>query len=182
MFKQSFIAIIIVIGSLADSAQPPSLPLLEKLKRITAVPFWYTPLELDDPQWKAYQFNKPLPFKDVDTNYVVIVQKGKSILPKLTQYLSDTTLSLIPNQCDSGNFTIGQLAFFLINDIEYMPVRLVTKKQWDGMGNCLIILPDGWLDYLRTNGREFEELYRKYLSSKQRQHFVKGTLKSPTHL
>jgi hypothetical protein len=131
-----------------------------KLNRIKAVPYWYT---VDNKKFKGKQKD----FKSVDINYVDIIKSDTSIIRKLTNFLADTGSTEIKNSCDGGYFTFGQLAFLLINDIEDVPLFLVTKSQWDVL-ECGI-LPTGVLNYLKVSGDDFKVAYQVYLNSKERQ-------------
>jgi hypothetical protein len=146
---------------------------MKVLSSIKSIPHWYKKDYTPDSKGKN--------FKNVDSTYRVIAGMDSFAIIRLIPILSDTSDTSIPNTCDGGNLTFGQLAFLLINDIELIPLGLVTKTQWDAMGDCIEVLPYGFLTYLRTNGKRFEKQYREYFNSKQRQQYLKGTLKSPTH-
>ena len=173
MFKQSIIVMVTVLSSLPTAAQSSSLLLIDRLKSIASVPFWYTPLDYADPRWKTYHFNRPVPLNGVDSNYANLVKRGKKIIPTLIKYLNDSTLTDVPNQCDSGYITVGQLTYFIINDIEFIPVPLVTNVQWDMMSKCEV-LRAGFLEYLQKKGKRFEALYRKYFYSQRRLQYLKA--------
>jgi hypothetical protein len=180
MFKQTIIFLVFLLIGLTLASQSSSTLLFNQLKNIQSVPFWYTPLADDDSLWKTYQFNKPLPLKDADSTYADIVKRGKKVIHKLIPYLSDSTLTIVKNKCDTGYITVGQLTYFIINDIEQIPLPLVTGTYFHtGGGDCITILPYGLLYYLQQDGERFEKLYRKYFYSKQRQQYLKKTRQRP---
>ncbi|RYZ20527.1 MAG: hypothetical protein EOO10_23140 [Chitinophagaceae bacterium] len=171
--------IVFVFSAFAATAQVSTLSLKDRLVRIDSIPFWYTPLAYDDAKWKTYRFDKPVPLKGVDSNYASIVKRGKTVIPELINFLGDTTSTSILNRCDSGYVTIGQLAYFLINDIEFIPVPLVTRSQWCVMSECQL-LREGFLEYLRLGRDDFKKRYNHYFYSKMRRQHLNGTLKMTT--
>jgi hypothetical protein len=173
MFRQIFILTFLVFFYVTAFSQTGSRNVFKVLNRIKSVPVWYSP------QWFASKidYNSKQKFKGVDSTYAVIAKMDTNAIIPLINFLPDTALTNIPNTCQGGFLTFGQLAFFLINDIEHIPVFMVTKSQWDSFGECGLA-PDGFLEYLTSNGRDFEELYRKWFNSKERQEYLREKRKS----
>jgi hypothetical protein len=107
----------------------------------------------------------------IDSGYLSIIRKGTEINPALIPILSDTSLTHIRNTCSGGYFTLGQLSFFLINDIEAVPMFRVTKIHFDVFGECGLAY--GVLHYLKNNGAVFKERYKKYFYSKERIEYLR---------
>jgi len=107
----------------------------------------------------------------LDSVYASIAKLDTNAIPTLMNHLSDTTSTVIANTCLGGYFTLGQLAFFLINDIEPIPYFTVTKSQWDVLGECGT-LPYGFLNYVKFKGQEFKNEYRVYFNSQARQDWI----------
>ena len=90
-----------------------------------------------------------------------------SVIDRLIDVLTDTSATVIPNSCGEGNFTYGQLAFLLIDDIEAVPYFAVTHIQFDVI-DCGT-MPNGLLDYVKNYGSSFQQQLRSYFHSKVRQ-------------
>jgi len=134
------------------------------MKNVKSIPAWYTT------GYKYKKTNKSR-FDGLDSAYIYITKLDTNAIPTLMHYLSDTTTTSIANTCLGGYFTYGQLAFFLINDIEPIPYFTVTKSQWDVLGECGT-LPYGFLNYIKSRGQEFEKEYGVYFRSQDRQDWI----------
>lgn len=158
---------------LTASSQTGSRNGYKILSRIKTVPIWYSP------NWfsSKVDYNSKHKFQGVDSTYEVIAKMDTNAIIPLINFLPDTALTKIPNTCQGGYFTFGQLAFFLINDIEHIPLFSVTKAQWDSFGECGLA-PDGFLEYLKKSGQDFENLYRNWFNSKERQDYLREKRKS----
>jgi hypothetical protein len=169
MWRHSFIATFFILLFVTAQSQLGSSNVFEVLNRIRAVPSWYI---------AGYNSSKTKGDKleGIDTVYADIVKLDTIAIPKLIPFLSDTTYTEILNTCTGGYFTFGQLAFFLINDIEPVPYFLVTKSRWDAFGECWN-LPIGFLGFLRINGSNFKDQYSRYINSKERQDWLKQNKK-----
>ena len=165
MWKLFFILTILVLTSIIGHSQVGSPTVYRTLNKIKGVPSWYTTSH-------KYDKTKKDRFKGVDSVYVGIAKLDTNAIVKLIDFLADTSSTTIPNTCQNGYFTYGQLAFFLINDIEPIPFYIVTKSQWDVLGECGI-LPYGFLNYLKNNASRFETEYRTYFNSQERQEWLK---------
>ena len=110
-------------------------------------------------------------FSYTDKIYSKIKIKGVDAIPGLIKFLGDTTETNIKDNCGTGNFTIGQLSFFLINDIETIPLAYVTNMQFDVIHQCGC-LADGVLLYLKQRGNKFKDQYRRYYYSDGRQKII----------
>jgi len=108
----------------------------------------------------------------LDEAYQKIVKLGPSAIPFLVDRLTDTTTVDITNACKQTRLRRGDLAFFLINDIEQIPYHTVTKSQWCVFGTCSV-LPMGFLEYLEVNRSKFQNQYKAYLNSEDRKAFIK---------
>lgn len=101
----------------------------------------------------------------------LIISYGDKVLPMLTAYFTDTTLTEIKSDCQSLNLTKGEVAIILADRIEFMPYAKLTNIQ-----NCLLEFckdnPNLIEYYLyairRDNVKEFQDRYNKWLTSKDR--------------
>ncbi len=75
----------------------------------------------------------------LDEAYQKIVTLGPSAIPFLVDKLTDTTRVDINNTCKQTSLRKGDLAFFLINDIEHIPYYTVTKTQWCVFNFCSVL-------------------------------------------
>jgi len=139
------------------------------MKNVKSIPAWYKT------GYKYKKTNKSR-FDGLDSAYVRIAKLDTIAIATLMNYLSDTTATGIANTCLGGYFSFGQLAFFLINDIEPIPYFTVTKSQWDVLGECGT-LPYGFLNYVKSKGQEFENEYRVYFHSQARQDWISSIRK-----
>jgi hypothetical protein len=135
--------------------QPDSSILREELLRINFVPFKFS----KDVGDKGKKFT--------DIQYLSIHDMGPRIIPILWKLLLDSTKTKIKNKCSGTYFTVGQLSFILIDDIESIPFSEVTGRQFDVIESCSV-LPDGLLIYIRFNGAEFQAKYKIYFYSTNR--------------
>lgn len=155
MFSQSFIVIIFTVCLLACS--PPEQivqpavsyqPIKSRLANIKSVPSHYT---------TQHQFASDAERMPGDSAYQFVLKMDRKVIKELIKILPDTSLTQIPNICGNSNFTFGQLAFLLINDLEDVPYFSVTNRQFDVI-DCGM-LPAGLMEYVKTNGRTFQKQY-----------------------
>ena len=171
MLRQTFILIFLLFFFSTVFSQPSNV--YKVLHRIKSVPIWYSP------KWftSKIDYKSKNKFRNVDSTYAVIAKMDTIAIIRLIHILPDTTLTDIPHTCHEGFFTFGELAFFLINDIEHIPLFLVTRSQWDSFSECGLA-PNGFLEYLRKNGQGFEDLYRNWFNSKERQDYLQKNKKT----
>ena len=139
----------------------------DDLIHIRKVPTWYT----KDADYTSYKKRNNVT-NATDTIYNAIVRRGKPALQELKNLLSSQVLSIVPNTCTEGYFTVGQLAFLLIHDIEHIPYAVVTRRQWCKDSECGW-LPSGFFAYIESEGIEFQKKYTAYLASKERKKYLK---------
>ena len=101
-----------------------------------------------------------------DSAYEAVLRMDTAVIERLILVLPDTSLTQIPNPCGSGNFTFGQLAFLLINEIEGIPIASITQMQFDVL-DCGA-LPHGLLEYVKLKGTQFQHQYSAYFHSSER--------------
>jgi hypothetical protein len=140
--------------------QSDSLITRQELLRIDFVPFKYNK-EIGEKEKKF-----------VDIEYLSIFKRGVRIIPTLLKNLPDSTKTKIKNNCSGSYFTLGQLSFILIDDIESIPFFEVTGVQCDAVKGCSD-LADGVLIYINSKGIEFQTKYKKYFYSKKRKEWLK---------
>ena len=120
-----------------------------------------------------YNYSRKLNEKDsdfIDVEYSSIIKKGPQIIPALISELTDTMKTKIIDKCTGDYFTMGQLSYILIDNIENIPFFKVTGDMADVMQNCSN-LAFGVLDYVRLRGPEFQKKYKKYFYSEiQKKH------------
>jgi hypothetical protein len=116
-----------------------------------------------------YKYNRKPGEKNngfLDPEYASIVKKGRRIIPALITQLTDTTKTRIVDQCTGQYYSIGELSYILIDNIESIPFALVTGVMADVLGSCSY-LAIGELDYVRTNGAKFQSQYKSYFYSQK---------------
>ena len=165
MLNQSFIVVIFTVCLLACSPSEqavqqtvPSEPIKSRLANIKRVPLHYT---------SQHQLAPNTERKPGDSAYQAVLRMDTAVIRELIKVLPDTALTQIPNTCGNGNFTFGQLAFLLIDDLEDVPYFTVTNRQFDVV-DCGI-LPAGLLEYVKTSGPTFQKQYSDYFYSKSKQ-------------
>ena len=164
MLKHSLLLSLLLFFFVFAYSQTEKPDILRLMKNVKSIPTLYTT------GYKYKKTNKSR-FEGLDSAYVHVVKLDTNAIPTLMNYLSDTTTTSIANTCLGGYFTFGQLAFFLINDIEHLPYFTVTGSQWDVLGECGTV-PDGFLNYVKTKGLEFQNEYRVYFHSQARQDWI----------
>lgn len=102
-----------------------------------------------------------------DPVFQSMVKYGAPVIVHLMDMLDDTTVTKLFNSCTNKNYTVGDLAFLLIDEIEWIPFALVIKMQWCTFRACGS-LPDYFWDYLRENRKSFKQNYQTYYYSKER--------------
>ena len=107
-----------------------------------------------------------------DVYYRIALNYSTTAIPFLIENLSDTTLTNIKNMCSQEIYSIGDISFLLINDIEQIPYAAVTNSQWCLIGLCGF-LPDGFMLYLKYHRQEFQLNYKAYYYSQTRQSILK---------
>lgn len=66
---------------------------------------------------------------DASTPYFwQVVAAGKNALPILTELLTETSLTGVKNDCFTGNYTVGELAFLAIEEIAELPNTVSAEK------------------------------------------------------
>lgn len=107
-----------------------------------------------------------------DVSYTKIMRLDTLAIPYLIEKLSDTTLTTISYHCDNSKLRRGDIALFLINDIETIPVDRIMDVWYDALGVCGIF-PDGFFNEFRSNRARFQEQYKKYYYSEERQAHIR---------
>ncbi len=107
-----------------------------------------------------------------DSSYLQITRLDTFALQYLIPFLSDTTLTEINNECLQKKFKIGDIAFFLINDIETIPFALVTGGQYCTWTECGG-LPDGIFTYMNRERLLFKNQYTNYFYGEIRNEWKK---------
>lgn len=102
-----------------------------------------------------------------DDSYVKIMRQDTLAIPYLIDKLNDTTLTTISCHLDNYKLRRGDIALFLINDIESIPVDVVTNTPAEA-ASTTGIFPDGFFNNFREKRVEFQERYRRYYYSDAR--------------
>ncbi|MET0393708.1 MAG: hypothetical protein ABW019_11235 [Chitinophagaceae bacterium] len=135
-------------------------------------------IETQLPQVKAVPYGKgeqpSVAFSD--SAYLVIQKLDKYAIPFLLEKLKDSSLTGIANTCTGGQYRVGDIALFLINDIEPIPYYMVTGMQWCLLGECGM-LPAGFLDYVAGNRIGFYTAYRNFYYGDGRKEWRKTSKK-----
>jgi hypothetical protein len=95
------------------------------------------------------------------------VKPGVAAIPGLISVLDNKERSQCYDSCSQQYQTYGQLAFLIIDHIEPIPYALVTNRQWCIVSQCGYY-PDGFLDFVDEQGKEFKRLYSEYFVSAER--------------
>ena len=112
-------------------------------------------------------------YKLIDSSYNNILKFGIKAIPFLMIKMTDTTLSNISNPCnDDKRMNYGDLAWFLIMDIEKIPLFTVTKTQWCVWGVCEHF-PLGFFESLNLFRTKYSKNYLNYFYSKERLRILK---------
>lgn len=106
-----------------------------------------------------------------DASYLKIKSLDTLAIPYLILKLSDTSITSIENTCLGTKYKVGDIAFFLINDIEPIPYGMVTGGQYCTMGQCGV-LPDGFITYLNNQREKFYNAYRIYYYGDKRKEWL----------
>lgn len=100
-----------------------------------------------------------------------IISFGRSVLPALSMYFSDTTQTKIRSECQNFNLNRGEVAIVLADRIERMPYFYVTHIQ-----NCTLqfcednpnLVEFYFYAIRRDTVQSFQERYVEWLSSDDR--------------
>jgi hypothetical protein len=109
----------------------------------------------------------------MDSSYNNILKLGTEAIPFLMAKMADTTTTNIVNPCDEKQqIRYGDLAWFLITDIEKIPLFTVTKTQFCVWGVC-DHFPLGFFVSLNLYRSKYSHNYQKYFYSKERRKILK---------
>ncbi len=112
-------------------------------------------------------------YKQMDSSYNNILKLGTSAIPFLISKMRDTSLTNISNPCDNDQLMrYGDLAWFIITDIEDIPLFTVTKNQWCVWGIC-DHFPLGFFVSLNFYRDKFSKQYEAYFYSRERKKILK---------
>ena len=134
-----------------------------KLNQIEAIPCSYIKNEISGKTFhdKAFDF---------------ILAQDTFAIPILINLLTDTSASKVKNLDANDYYKKGDLAFILINYIEWVPFALITHSQWCICCDCGN-LPKDFLQYVDSNRLEFQNKYRSYYTSEERRKTIKKSAK-----
>ncbi len=111
-------------------------------------------------------------YKNIDSSYNKILKLGTTAIPFLIPKMTDTTLTKILNPCDNDEpIHLGDLAWFIITDIEKIPLFQVTKNQWCVWGVCEHF-PLGFFTSLNFYRNKYAKGYKNYFYSKERRKII----------
>ncbi len=93
--------------------------------------------------------------------YWKIIKRGKESIPLLIESLTDTTMTNIYDHCKKGNLNVGEVSYFLLEELAEFPAFVVTHIQFD------VIDEHGcwnFFDYLfdNKNKPEYQKLVRTF--------------------
>ena len=92
--------------------------------------------------------------------YWKIIKRGKASIPFLIESLTDTTQTNIYNNCKKDKLTIGEVAYFALEEIAEFPAFKVTQIQFD-------VNSDGCWNFYEyffnpKNKKEYQVMIRKF--------------------
>ncbi len=112
-----------------------------------------------------------------DCNSVIwrIIARKKEAVPYLITLISDNTPIPVYYRCKRGNMKVGDMAFYVLDEIVSVPKYLVTGEQFDVYyGGC----QSGVYDYIDENRLRFQrqvrEWYLRYEKEFVRDKFIGG--------
>jgi len=111
-----------------------------------------------------------------DRAFDFILAKDTFAIPALINLLADTSASKVKNLDANTYYKKGDLAFILINYIEWVPFALITSSQWCICCDCGN-LPKGFLQYVDNNRYDFQKNYQSYYTSEERLKFISSDKK-----
>jgi hypothetical protein len=159
--KCSLSLILMLAIAMAATAQPNEI-IRKEIYKIRATPVWYK---------KGYQSDPAVKDRNTlitDSAYLKIVRLDSAALRYLIPFLTDTTATVVSCECLSSKCTIADIAFFLINDIEGVPVGIVCHMQYDVFGNGCGNLPDYFLENMVAQRSRFQKDYTAYFYGAER--------------
>ncbi len=108
--------------------------------------------------------------------YWKIIKRGSSSIPALIESLTDSTPTNVYDKCKKGNLNVGEISYFALDEIMFMPVAAITQSQWctfDSNG-CWIfyeaLFDNGYKVYFQEQMRNFyyrEKFNYEYYSEKE---------------
>ena len=124
----------------------------------------------------SYIKNESLRRKPYDKAFDFILAQDTFAIPALINLLTDTSATKVKNLDANSCYKKGDLAFILINFIEWVPFALITHSQWCICCDCGN-LPKGFLKYVDSNRFEFQKKYQSYYVSEERRKMAKQSVK-----
>ena len=106
-----------------------------------------------------------------DNAFKFILERDTLAIPSLINLLLDTSFSKVKDLNTNTYYKKGDLAFILINYIEFVPFALITHSQWCMCCDCGN-LPMYFLEYLDINRLEFQQKYKSYFISAERRKYI----------
>jgi hypothetical protein len=170
--KNKFPPLLICMGMTFSALQT-----LSQVNEITEKAFYQVKF-IPNGRLNTDSYGKPI-YKQMDSAYSSILKLGVRAIPLLMAKMNDTALTNIVNPCDNDKLMrYGDLAWFLVQDIERIPLFAVTKMQWCVWGACEHF-PQGFFESLNFSRSKFSKQYANYFHSRERQRFIKkrATLK-----
>lgn len=92
--------------------------------------------------------------------YWKIIKRGKASIPFLIERLTDSTKTNIYNNCKKDKLTIGEVAYFALEEIAEFPALIVTQIQFDVISNGCWNFYDYFFN--QKNKIEYQKMVRKF--------------------
>lgn len=105
----------------------------------------------------------------------ILIAEGSSVLPALSLFFSDTTLTEVNSGCQGRILNKGEIAMIIADRIEMMPYSTLT-----GIQNCLMEFCEGnpnlieyYFNFIKRDGVEkFQKRYVDWLNSDDRKKWL----------
>jgi hypothetical protein len=143
-FFQVLIAIELLLSSIATGQT--SQYLQRTLTEIRTVPSSYVSFR------KSYIITNE---GAIDTNYQKILNQDSLAIPFLVGKLTDTAKTNIFSSCINSFLSRGDVAFFLLHNINHIIIDYSTDCEWDVLGNCGRF-PQGFFEYFQKDRSKFQ--------------------------
>lgn len=103
-------------------------------------------------------FKKGSNYKDVgeiDSNYQKILLQDSLVIPFLVEQLTDTTKTSVFSACTNTMLAKGDIALFILHNINHTIIDYSTDSEWDVLGNCGRF-PYGFFEYFQKHRSKFQ--------------------------
>ena len=97
---------------------------------------------------------------EIDISYRKILDIGELSIPFLIDQLTDTTKTLIYSNCTKAYLTRGDIALFLLNDIDQSIINYSMDREWDVGPNCGRFR-EGYFEHFQENRLEYQRKFRE---------------------